>query len=76
MVITKEQFLEFEAVRLSGITDMGSVTVIEEFTGLSREQIYEILKFHDELKRKYIKKEWVYNPKIVSTLLARQMWDR
>jgi hypothetical protein len=57
MEITKEQFLDFEAVRLSGITDMGAVTIIEELTGLSREQIHEILKRHDELKKKYTRRE-------------------
>jgi hypothetical protein len=57
MEITKEQFLDYEAVRLSGVTDMIAITVIEELSGLSQEQIFEIRKRHDELKKKYIKKE-------------------
>jgi hypothetical protein len=55
--ITKEQFLDYEAVRLSGVTDMVAITVIEELSGLSREQILEIIKRHDELKKKYITRE-------------------
>ena len=55
--ITKEQFLDYEAVRLSGVTDMVAITVIEELSGLSREQILEIMKRHDELKKKYVEKE-------------------
>jgi hypothetical protein len=57
MEITKEQFLDYEAVRLSGVTDMIAITVIEELSGLSREQIFEIRKRHDELKKKYTAKE-------------------
>ena len=57
MEITKEQFLDYEAVRLSGVTNMIAVTVIEELSGLSREQIFEIMKRHDELKKKYTIKE-------------------
>ena len=49
MEITKEQFLDYEAVRLSGLTNMMAITVIEELSGLSREQIFEIMKRHNEL---------------------------
>jgi len=52
--VTKEQFLDYEAVRLSGVTDMGVITIIEELTGLSRELILEIMKRYDALKKKYI----------------------
>jgi hypothetical protein len=57
MEITKEQFLDYEAVRLSGVAEMTAITIIEELSGLSREQIFEIMKRHDELKKKYTKKE-------------------
>jgi hypothetical protein len=57
MEISKEQFLDYEAVRLSGVTEMTAFTVIEELSGLSREQIFEIMKRHDELKKKYSTKE-------------------
>ena len=57
MDITKEQFLDYEAVRLSGVTKMSAITIIEELTGLSREQIFEILKRYDDLKKKYAKRE-------------------
>jgi len=57
MEITREQFLDYEAVRLSGVTNMIAITVIEELSGLSREQIFEIMKRHDELKKKYVTRE-------------------
>ena len=57
MEITKEQFLDYEAVRLSGVTDMGVITIIEELTGLSRELILEIMKRYDMLKKKYNRRE-------------------
>ena len=57
MDITKEQFLDYEAVRLSGVTNMGAITIIEELTGLSREQIFEIIRRHGELRKKYSTKE-------------------
>ena len=56
MEITREQFLDYEAVRLSGVTNMIAITVIEELSGLSREQIFEIMKRHDEFKKKYTTK--------------------
>jgi hypothetical protein len=57
MEISKEQFLDYEAVRLSGVTEMTAITVIEELSGLSREQIFEIIKRYDELKKKYSTKK-------------------
>jgi len=55
--ITREQFLDYEAVRLSGVINMSIITIIEELTELSREQIFEIRKRYDELKKKYVKRE-------------------
>jgi hypothetical protein len=55
--ITKEQFLAFEAVRLSGVTNMTAIEDIEELSGLTQQQIQAIIKFHDELKRKYVTRE-------------------
>jgi hypothetical protein len=55
--ITKEQFLAFEAVRLSGVTEMTDTSRVEELSGLSAEQMFEILKHHDELKKKYALQE-------------------
>jgi len=55
--ITREQFLDYEAVRLSGVTNMSIITIIEELTELTQEQIFEIRKRYDELKKKYVKRE-------------------
>jgi len=57
MEITKEQFLAFEAVRLSGVTNMTAIEDIEELSGLTRQQIQYVIKFHDELKKKYVMRE-------------------
>ena len=65
--ITREQFLDYEAVRLSGVINMSIITIIEELTELSREQIFEIRKRYDELKKKYVKREWKYSA-------ARGLW--
>jgi len=54
--ITREQFLDYEAVRLSGVINMSIITIIEELTELSKEQIFEIRKRYDELKKKYVKR--------------------
>ncbi len=55
--ITGEQFLAFEAVRLSGVTNMTAIEDIEELSGLTRQQIQVIMQFHDELKKKYVHAE-------------------
>ena len=51
--ITKQEFEAYEAVRVSGITNMFDVTVVQKWSGLSREKIIAIMKNYSELMKKY-----------------------
>jgi hypothetical protein len=56
-MITKEEFLAYEEVRVSGKTNMFDVRNVEMLSGLSRKKIIEIIKNYGILKEKYLKKE-------------------
>jgi len=49
-MITKEQFESYEAVRESGVTNMFAVNTVCELSGLTREQVMEIMKNYSALK--------------------------
>lgn len=53
-MITKEQFLEYERVRQSGITNMFDGRTVRYLTGLSQEEVLEIMKEYTTLKERYI----------------------
>ena len=53
-MITKDDFLAYEDVRVSGVTNMFAVNTVKQLTGLSKEQILEIMRNYSELKRKYL----------------------
>lgn len=53
--ITKKQFLKYEGVRISGVTNMFHITNIQEITELSKEIILIIMKNYTELAKKYLK---------------------
>ena len=52
-MITREQFVEYEKVRLSGITNMMAVNTVSDYTGLDREEIREIMHDYADLKEQY-----------------------
>lgn len=54
--ITKDEFLSYEEVRLSGATNMFDANMVEKLSGLSREKIIYIMKNYRELKDKYLPK--------------------
>jgi len=56
MEITKKAFLAYEDVRQSGVTNMFDVKVVNEMSGLTKEQIFEIMKSYDKLAEKYLRK--------------------
>jgi len=56
-MITKEEFLAYEEVRVSGKTNMFDIRNVEMLSGLSRKKIIEIIKNYGILKEKYLKKE-------------------
>jgi len=54
-LITKDDFLDYEAVRESGKTNMFDITkVVGLSQNLDRDKIIEIMKNYNELKNKYI----------------------
>jgi len=52
-MITKDQFSAYINVQMSGVTNMFDVRTVSELSGLSREQILEIMKNYGELEKKY-----------------------
>jgi hypothetical protein len=53
-MITKDDFLAYEDVRVSGVTNMFAVTTVMGLAGLTKEQILEIMENYSELKEKYL----------------------
>lgn len=51
--ITKQEFEAYEKVRVSGVTNMFDVRVVQALSGLSREKILAIMKNYEELMKKY-----------------------
>lgn len=54
MTITKQDFLDYEDVRESGVTNMFAVTTVSMLSGLSKEQIFDIMKNYSQYKDKYL----------------------
>jgi len=51
--ITKDDFVSYEKVRLSGVTNMFDVPAVIKLSELSRETIITIMQNYGELDRKY-----------------------
>lgn len=51
--ITREEFISYEEVRQSGITNMWNTTLVSELSNLSQEKIRQIITEHDTLMKKY-----------------------
>jgi hypothetical protein len=52
-VITREQFAAYVRVQRSGVTNMFAVNVVERLSGLSRPQIFAIMKNYGDLAKQY-----------------------
>ena len=52
--ISKEEFLAYREVQMSGVTNMWNTSLVSELSGLSREQIMDIIKNYDKLATKYL----------------------
>ena len=50
MEISKEEFLAYENVRVSGVTNMWAVNDVCELSNLDREQVMFIMKNYSKLK--------------------------
>ena len=53
MNITQDEFAAYEDVRESGVTNMFNVSVVSDYSGLSRDKIMTIMKNYSELNEKY-----------------------
>ena len=53
MSITQEEFDAYEEVRQSGITNMFNVSVVSDYSGLSRDKIITIISNYNTLAQKY-----------------------
>ncbi len=51
--IGKEEFDSYESVRTSGVTNMFNVALICKLSGLSREQVFYIMKHYTEIKNHF-----------------------
>ena len=51
--ITQDEFDAYVEVQESGITNMFNVSVVSDYSGLSRQQIWAIIKNYRELNEKY-----------------------
>lgn len=52
-MITREKFNRYEAVRVSGITNMFDIKTVEALLGLIKEEIIEIMKNYSQLKESF-----------------------
>tara|TARA_B100002019_G_C20862705_1_gene400110 strand:+ start:89 stop:256 length:168 start_codon:yes stop_codon:yes gene_type:complete len=53
MSITQEEFDAYEEVRQSGVTNMFNVSVVSDYSGLSRDKIITIISNYNTLAQKY-----------------------
>jgi hypothetical protein len=52
--ITKEQFLAYEKVRASGVTNMWHVRLVSDLSGLTESECLDIMKHYSEYANKYL----------------------
>ncbi len=53
MNITQEEFESYVDVQMSGITNMFNVSVVSDYSGLSREKIITIMENYNTLAKTY-----------------------
>mgnify|MGYP001557777188 FL=1 len=52
-LISKQEFQAYEKVRVSGVTNMWDVRLVENLSGLDRDTILAIIKHYSDLDVKY-----------------------
>jgi hypothetical protein len=52
-MITKQKFNQYEAVRQSGVTNMFDLKTVEALSGLTKEEIIEIMKNYPQLQEQF-----------------------
>jgi hypothetical protein len=53
MNITQDEFDAYEEVRQSGVTNMFNISVVSDYSGLSRDKIITIISNYNTLHEKY-----------------------
>ena len=53
MSITQEEFDAYVEVQMSGVTNMFNVSVVSDYSGLSRDKIITIMENYNTLADKY-----------------------
>ena len=53
MNITQDEFDAYEDVRQSGVTNMFNISVVSDYSGLSRDKIITIISNYNTLHEKY-----------------------
>ena len=51
--VTQDEFDAYEDVRISGVTNMINVSVVSDYSGLSKDKIIEIMSNYNTLAQKY-----------------------
>lgn len=52
--IYKKTFMAYEAVRLSGVTNMWNVGLVSELSGLEKDIVFHIMRNYNELHKEFI----------------------
>ena len=52
--VSKEQFLAYEAVRESGVTNMWDTSTVSDLSGLDRETVLDVIANYGSLAEKYL----------------------
>jgi len=55
--ITKEKFESYMGVQKSGVTNMWDVKVVGELSGLTKEEILDIMKNYSMYEEQFVKKD-------------------
>jgi len=53
MAITREQFVDYERIRLAAMTNMAATGMVADLSGLEREEVKQIRQNHAALAEKY-----------------------
>jgi len=53
-MITKEDFLKYEKVRESGVTNMFAVNIVKSLTGLTKDQILNIMENYTKYEEMWL----------------------
>ena len=53
MNITQEEFDAYVKVQMSGVTNMFNVSVVSDYSGLSKDKIIEIMTNYNTLAQRY-----------------------